>query len=169
MLCKCCSKKLSEQQMKFCSRSCAARINNQGVRRHGTGKYAKKKCFHCNTETTNAKYCSHKCQKAHEWDDFKVQVESTGEIKSTLHGQRAKRYLIEINGHQCEICDREEWNDQPIPIILDHIDGNSSNWKVKNLRLICPNCDAQTPTFKAKNKGNGRHYRRDRYREGKSY
>src|SRR6266540_5330922 len=38
-----------------------------------------------------------------------------------------------------------------------------------NLRLICPNCHAQTETYKAKNMGRGRHYRRERYAKGKSY
>jgi hypothetical protein len=38
-----------------------------------------------------------------------------------------------------------------------------------NLRLICPNCHAQTQTYKNKNKGRGRHYRRERYAKGKSY
>ena len=53
--------------------------------------------------------------------------------------------------------------------VLDHIDGNSeNNWR-SNLRLVCPNCDSQLPTYKAKNKGSGRHVRRTRYAEGKSY
>lgn len=52
---------------------------------------------------------------------------------------------------------------------MDHIDGNSENNDLDNLRLICCNCDAQTSTYKAKNIGKGRHYRRQRYAEGKSY
>lgn len=41
--------------------------------------------------------------------------------------------------------------------------------KRSNLRMICSNCDSQLPTYKSKNKGNGRHYRTKRYEEGKSY
>lgn len=51
-----------------------------------------------------------------------------------------------------------------IPIVLDHINGDSTNWTLYNLRLICPNCDAQTNTYKGKNIGNGRHWRRQRCR-----
>jgi len=46
---------------------------------------------------------------------------------------------------------------------MDYIDGNPENNDLKNLRMICPNCDAQLPTYKSKNKGKGRHFRRVRY------
>ena len=56
-----------------------------------------------------------------------------------------------------------------MPLVLDHIDGHASNWRLKNLRLVCHNCDAQLPTYKGKNRGNGRHLRRERYAAGKSF
>jgi len=42
--------------------------------------------------------------------------------------------------------------DQPIPLELDHIDGNHQNNALDNLRLLCPNCHSLTPTFRGKNK-----------------
>lgn len=80
-----------------------------------------------------------------------------------------RRYLIEKHGHQCSICDNTEWQGKPIPLVLDHINGDPYNNEVKNLRMICTNCDAQTDTYKGKNKGKGRHIRMERYRAGKSY
>ena len=53
--------------------------------------------------------------------------------------------------------------------ILDHVDGDASNNRRENLRLVCPNCDSQLPTFKARNRGNGQAWRRQRYADGKSY
>ena len=45
---------------KFCSRSCAAKHNNKGVRRHGK-KPTVRECLRCSKETTNSKFCSHSC------------------------------------------------------------------------------------------------------------
>jgi hypothetical protein len=67
------------------------------------------------------------------------------------------------------VCSIETWNDKPIVLELEHKDGNSENNRPENLCLICPNCHSQTETFKGKNKGNGRHVRRTRYKEGKSF
>ena len=47
---------------------------------------------------------------------------------------------------KCEICNITEWNGKPAPLELDHIDGNNSNHRLENLRIICPNCHHQTPT-----------------------
>jgi hypothetical protein len=80
-----------------------------------------------------------------------------------------KRRILLERGNTCEICGNTEWMDKPIPLVLDHIDGNSSNNTKENLRLVCGNCDMQLPTYKSKNKGNGRAFRRQRYSGGKSY
>ncbi len=42
---------------------------------------------------------------------------------------------------------------KPIPLQIDHIDGNSDNNTEDNFRLLCPNCHAQTPTYSGKNAG----------------
>lgn len=80
-----------------------------------------------------------------------------------------KSYLVMMRGHKCTICEITEWEGQPVPLVLDHIDGNSGNQKLTNLRLVCGNCDMQLPTYKNKNKGKGRHSRLQRYKKGLSH
>ena len=53
--------------------------------------------------------------------------------------------------HKCECCGLSVWNDLPIPLELHHKDGNRTNHKFENLQLLCPNCHAQTETYRAKN------------------
>ena len=82
--------------------------------------------------------------------------------------KHVKRYLIATNGHCCSICNITNWNNKLVPLVCDHIDGNSNNSELNNFRLVCCNCDAQLPTYKSKNRGNGRVYDRKRYHKIKS-
>jgi hypothetical protein len=59
--------------------------------------------------------------------------------------------------------------EKPIGLILDHIDGDHANNSIENLRLVCGNCDMQLPTYKSKNRGKGRAFRRERYAKEMSY
>jgi hypothetical protein len=145
---------------KFCSHSCSASFHNVGVTRNGKPA---SDCVNCGKKTKrgSAKYCSNYCQH-----DFDLEKRIASGKFSAVVG---KRYLLKHNGSKCSVCDLLEWNELPMPIELDHIDGNSENNSLSNLRLICPNCHAQTDTYKGKNKGMGRYKRRERYKDGKSY
>ncbi len=50
----------------------------------------------------------------------------------------------------CSICGIEKWNNKPIKLELDHIDGKRVNHEFSNLRLLCPNCHSQTDTYRSK-------------------
>lgn len=115
---------------------------------------------HAATIRGKSKYCSAKCQQSyHRCEAIK---------NKTYSINTAKKYLLS-KGAECSICKLMTWNGSQITLELDHIDGKHDNKELTNLRLICPNCHSQTPTYKSKNKGNGRQKRRDRYRDGKSW
>ena len=117
------------------------------------------------------KFCSNACQRALERREKTEQWLESG--VATSAGSRdhyVRVHLYDEQGGRCALCgDSDEWMGFPLTLVLDHVDGDASNNRRENLRLVCPNCDSQLPTFKARNKGNGRAWRRQRYADGKSY
>lgn len=120
-------------------------------------------CLNCNIafkyreKCQKGKYCSNKCQRCYE---YKTTVDNWLS-KNIFPGIRIKkRFLCEIQENKCKICGISEWNNNLLILELDHINGNSNDDKIENLRLLCPNCHSQTPTYKNKNKGSGRISRR---------
>ena len=72
------------------------------------------------------------------------------QYSSYLLGQRlVKEHILE---YKCSGCGITEWNNNPISLDLDHINGIHSDHRKENLRFMCPNCHSQTPTYKSKNK-----------------
>jgi hypothetical protein len=58
-----------------------------------------------------------------------------------------------MKARRCETCLLEEWNGRPIPLELDHINGLRTDNRLANLRILCPNCHAQTDTYRGRNIG----------------
>ncbi|GAA4159697.1 HNH endonuclease [Gryllotalpicola daejeonensis] len=155
---------------KFCSRSCSASFNNRGVRRYPVRDWGG--CRNCGAALHEGQfvYCSELCSQlgrknltVQKWLEF-------GSNNVGRLSQSIRAYILDAQAGACALCGMPaEWNGAPLVFVLDHIDGNSqNNWR-DNLRLVCPNCDSQLPTYKARNRGSGRHYRRVRYANGQSF
>jgi hypothetical protein len=169
--CKECKKPKSyeNRRLVFCSQECFRRaaINRLLGKispRLGTGKLPPTKdCLVCGKPYSSYRssgrlYCSRSCTGARRKEEAWTLIEQG---KVTERGT-LKRHLLARRGHFCAGCDRTEWKTSllpvivPIPLELDHVDGNAGNNHPNNLRLLCPTCHAVTPTAKGKNRGNGR-------------
>lgn len=70
--------------------------------------------------------------------------------KTHSYKLKHKLYKEGLKTNKCEICGISEWNGKELACELDHIDGNKTNHKLENLRILCPNCHSQTETFRFK-------------------
>lgn len=72
---------------------------------------------------------------------------TSNKLKSRLLKQGYKK-------EQCEECGQDpSWNGKRLILHLDHINGVSTDHRLENLQILCPNCHSQTGTYCARNKG----------------
>ncbi|MEV0116488.1 HNH endonuclease [Streptomyces sp. NPDC050844] len=75
-----------------------------------------------------------------------------------MQSDRLKRAMTELGVvEQCTMCGTEPmWRGHPLPLEVDHIDGDWRNNRIENLRLLCPNCHSTTDTYRGRAKGRRR-------------
>ena len=81
------------------------------------------------------------------------------EIKEYLHdgikvnSNKLKNRLLKEGYKEriCEKCGRSEWEGEPIPLELHHINGINTDNRLDNLQILCPNCHALTDNYGGKN------------------
>lgn len=127
---------------KFCSRACAnSRIRTEETKKKISEGILKSEWWL-------------KCDYSHNSSDEKIEKQrETWKAKrnfNTAHIFSIKKWLKEERGHKCEECGVEEWNGKRLPMEVDHIDGNTKNNDLTNLKVLCPNCHSQTPTWRKK-------------------
>jgi hypothetical protein len=73
---------------------------------------------------------------------------------SSYNRARLKKRLLAagVLKNKCAVCGiGPEWNGKPMSLQLDHVNGVNDDNRLKNLRIICPNCHSQTTTYAGKN------------------
>lgn len=154
---------------KYCSKSCSATVSNSSnPRRKRTRPDAQ--CKDCGVAVLYYRsYCDeHKYGGAFrravriaswlsgEWDGS----DQDGALNKVI-----RDYVLELSGHKCSICgfDTPHPSDGTSILEVDHTNGDGVDHSPGNLRVLCPNCHALTPTYRARNMGKGREYRRSHY------
>lgn len=104
-------------------------------------------------------------------EEFKIEVLFNNYKKCTNFSKKPIEYYLQNNiscdskslkkrlikeglkENKCEICGCSGiWNNLPITLQLDHVNGNHCDNRLENLRILCPNCHSQTKTWGMKNR-----------------
>ena len=110
------------------------------------------KCLNCDKECKFAfnkrnKYCGASCQNEYQYEFTKKPLIEQGLLNARHSLALLIKYVSIRDGYKCSHCGLCEWLGESISLDLDHIDGNNKNNLPINLRLLCPNCHRQTPTW----------------------
>ncbi|MEU5435649.1 HNH endonuclease signature motif containing protein [Streptomyces sp. NPDC020719] len=75
-----------------------------------------------------------------------------------IQGDRL-RWAMAVLGvpERCALCGTEPiWRGRPLPLEVDHIDGDWRDNRIENLRLLCPNCHSTTDGYRGRGKRHAR-------------
>lgn len=78
-----------------------------------------------------------------------VLIKGSSYKRGSLKKRLIKEGLLKVKCAGCEITD--VWMGKKIVLVLDHINGDSTDNRLENLRFLCPNCNSQTETFCGRN------------------
>lgn len=83
----------------------------------------------------------------------KIKTEDVLNNKVYMKSSQLKKRLIKEGylKYNCKICKINKWMEKEIVLELDHINGNSRDNRIHNLRILCPNCHSQTENFRGRN------------------
>lgn len=95
-------------------------------------------------------FCGNGYKKYHSpYDLSEILIENS----TYTNNPRLKERLLDSNllTYECAICHNKGiWQNKPLTLQLDHINGNHHDNLLENLRLLCPNCHTQTETYGSK-------------------
>ena len=66
----------------------------------------------------------------------------------TSYKLKLKLINLGLKEEKCESCGLTEWLNKKCPLELHHIDGNPKNNNFKNLKILCPNCQALSDNYR---------------------
>lgn len=131
-------------------------------------------CLLCSNVLSSGqfKYCSNTCQLEYQYKMYickwqRGEVDGNRGTQTRNLSRHVRRYLLEKFEEKCAQCgwSKRHLKTGVVPLEIDHVDGNAENNKEENLRVVCPNCHALTDSFRNLNIGQGRVWRKLKYKK----
>ncbi|MFN2528158.1 MAG: HNH endonuclease [Candidatus Baltobacteraceae bacterium] len=78
-------------------------------------------------------------------------------IEKLLSGRRSRNHVKSrllregLLENMCSECGIQDWLGRALSLHIDHINGIGDDHRLENLRMLCPNCHSQTPTYGGRN------------------
>jgi hypothetical protein len=122
---------------------------------HGNFRTLKRYCnIHSisidNILNNNKKYASPNNKFSRKYELFEILI--SGSTYANIACLKERLFNEGLKERKCEKCGQDEWwYNEKITLILDHINGIHNDHSLKNLRILCPNCNATLPTNGGKN------------------
>jgi len=167
---------LHEKSGKFCSRVCAnsRTFSDESKKKKSESQ---KKFLNSLSDEDKLKYITIsrnnmiKVNKNKPKNNYELKIRTTETIKgkTTIKDKKGtiksweestiwikRKILVQEQDGYCGECNLNEWRGKPIPLELEHRDGNRTNNSRENLVMLCPNCHGLTDTWRGRNKASVR-------------
>ena len=117
----------------------------------GTQQFINNKIKIWNIDISHFKGQSYLLGCSHDWKTRSdEELFATGtQFHSTLYRKRLIKSGVE---YKCVICGLVDWQNNPLTLHIDHINGDRTDNRKQNLRFLCPNCHQQTETWGSNNR-----------------
>lgn len=153
MLCEKCSKVHDGEygSGRFCSRSCA-NSRTWSVKDKEKKSIAAKKYIETHGGKIGGKLNKSSIEKMRATQKRNYDERLLEADFSSLRFDRLRRRIILEQNGKCNRCQNTHWLGEPIPLEIEHIDGDNKNNSRENVEALCCNCHALTTTWRGRNK-----------------
>jgi hypothetical protein len=146
---------LRTRDYNYCSTSC------KNCKPVALTKTTKKYCKQCNkyfeTYRNESDFCSKTCYSlyldAQIYDrmsihELQTKIQEVFVLQDRIRNPQVRYWYSRIIEAKCKECGlKDEWAGKKIALDIDHINGNSRDNRLENLRWLCPNCHRTTSTW----------------------